>query len=644
MRPSVRTDHATLGLFGFGLLLAGHVPDLSAKTPYSAPAPRVEKVEPPSWWTNHTINPVRLLIRGTALHGARITATTPGIIPTAVAVNTAGTYVFVSVAIEPHVPAGEHPLTLETAGGKVSVPFRIAPRLDRAKNSQGIGTDDVIYLIMPDRFANGDPSNDVPPGAPPGATDRKNPRAYHGGDLRGIIDHLSYLRQLGVTALWLNPWYDNWNGLEEGGSPRSARQPFAYYHGYHAVDYYAVEDRFGDMATLQGLVAQAHAVGLKVIQDQVANHAGSHHPWAADPPFDRWFNPRRTIPRPFRLEVLLSPHASPASVEAVVNGWFTERLPDLNQQEPEVARYLIQNALWWIGMTGIDGIRQDTLQYMPRAFVRELCLALHREYPEMRMIGEVWDADAAHTAFFMGGRQGWDGIDTGLDAVFDFPLWQTSRDVFTGKKPVRALRSALKYDALYPDASRLVTMVGNHDVARFLSLEGGTLSGAMLHTAFTLAVRGTPQLYYGDEIAMKGADHDSNRDDFPGGFPGDTRDAFQSTGREPDEQRMYEWTRDWLALRHQHAALRRGTQIDLAWDDDSYLFARQHADDVVLIAINRSAEPRQISAPADGLRMPAEAVLRPLLGGAGEGRVTGGVITLALPANTIAPFGVLKGN
>src|SRR5687767_8727636 len=250
----------------------------------SSAAPQFQKVDPPSWWAGHTINPVRLLIRGVALHGARVTSTTPGITPSAVVVNPAGTYVFVSVAIDPHVAAGEHALRITTMHGEAAVPFRIEAPLDAATNFQGLTSDDVVYLIMPDRFANGEPANDVPSGAPAAATDRMNPRAYHGGDLRGIIDRLPYFKELGVTAVWLNPWTENWNGIEGEGDRRTT-----YYHGYHTIDYYAVEDRFGDMATLRELVQKAHTHGIKIIQDQVANHVGSQHPWVNDPPLPQWF-------------------------------------------------------------------------------------------------------------------------------------------------------------------------------------------------------------------------------------------------------------------------------------------------------------------------------------------------------------------
>ncbi len=510
---------------------------------------------------------------------------------------------------------------------------------------------------MPDRFADGDTTNDVPRDSPPAANDRNNPRAYHGGDLRGVIDHLSYLKELSVTALWLTPWYDNWNGINQCDKPWC---PNTYYHGYHAIDYYGVEDHFGNLATLRELIEKAHALGLKVIQDQVANHVGSHHPWVANSPLDDWFHGTLANHQlnKFQNSVLLSPHANRDEVRNTLDGWFNDDLPDMNQDEAEVARYEIQNALWWVGTTGIDGIRQDTIQYMPRSFIRDLSNALHRQDSRMWMVGEVMERDAAQTAFFVGGHTGWDSIDTKLDSVFDFPLWHTSLLVFTGKLPVRSLRDQLKYDALYPDPSKVTTLVNNHDTPRFMSLDGATLEGAMMHTAFTLSVRGIPQLYYGEEIAMEGKEDPDNRRDFPGGFPGDKRSAFSAEGRTQTEQRMYEWTafaadgrtqteqrmyewtRNWIRLRSQHSSLREGRLIDLFYDDDSYAFARQDQSETVIVAINRAAKEKQITVPASSIGLRNGANVAPLIGRSGGGRVANGQATLTVPARTAVAFAV----
>jgi len=638
MPTSRRVDQFVVAVLGvLSCLVAGQL--LFAALPQTG-APLVTKVEPPSWWARHTVNPIRLLLRGKNLAGARIRSLDQTIKASEIIVNANGTYAFVNVNISPTAKPGSHNLLLENAQGKVTVPFVIERSLTSQNHFQGITTDDVIYLIMVDRFANGDPTNDVPPGSPATANDRNNPRAYHGGDFRGIIDRLSYLKELGVTALWLTPWYDNWNGVHTCNKPWC---PSTYYHGYHTIDYYAVEDHFGDLATLQELIEKAHSLGLKVIQDQVANHVGSQHPWIRDEaPLSDWFHGTLAHHQlnKFQNSVLLSPHANENEVRNTLDGWFSEDLPDMNQDQPEVARYEIQNALWWTGISGIDGIRQDTIQYLPRGFIRDLSNALHRQYPKMWMVGEVFERDAAQTAFFMGGRSGWDNIDTKLDSDFDFPLWSTSLGVFTNKLPMRALRDQLKYDALYPDAARLTTLVNNHDTARFMSLEGATVEGAMMHMAFILSVRGIPQLYAGEEIAMEGKEDPDNRRDFPGGFPGDKRNAFTAEGRTQTQQRMYEWTRSWIALRREHAAIRDGRLIDLFYDDDVYVFARQDKLETVLVAVNRSAERKEINLPADSIGLKDGLKFKALIGSAAGGQVTGGQMKLVLPAKTAIAYGI----
>jgi glycosidase len=601
------------------LTLASSVAALAQAPSLARPqAPAVVKVDPPSWWANYTINPVRLLIRGRNLTGAVIKSPSTSLRFSNLRINANATYLFADLHISPATKPGKYSLFIENSAGRAELPFVIEEPL-AVGPKEGISADDVIYLIMIDRFADGDRSNDNPPDAPSEANDRTNPRAFHGGDLRGIIDHLPYLKDLGVTAIWLTPWYDNWNGVNRCDKPWC---PNTYYHGYHAIDYYAVEDRFGDLNTLRELVQKAHALGLKVIQDQVANHVGSQNPWVKDPPLPNWFHGTLAEHRlnTFKNSALLSPHSTAQQVREVLDGWFSDDLPDMDQDEPEVARYEIQNALWWVGVTGIDGIREDTIQYMPRPFIRDLSLALHRQYPKLWLVGEVFERDAAHTAFFIGGHTGWDGIDTRLDSVFDFALWNTSLGVFTNKLPVRALRDQLKYDALYPDPAKLTVLANNHDTARFLSLKNATMTGAKLHTAFVLSVRGIPQLYYGEEIAMEGGEDPDNRRDFPA-------HAFAATGRSAKEQEMFEWTRAWIRLRREHSALRRGRLIDLVYDDNVYVFARQDNSETVVIGINRQDKPAEVTIPFKSLT--------PLLG---EVRADTFQTKVTLPANSAVAF------
>ncbi len=560
----------------------------------AAQSPVIEKVEPPNWWANHSINPVRLLVRGTNLNNAKVVSPVKSLKVSNVRVNSRGDYLFFDVAIARDAKVGKYNFEVSTASGKTSVPFEISAPLDAKTNFQGITNDDVIYLIMPDRFADGDAANNKD-------VDRQNPRAWHGGDFKGITSKIPYFKELGVTAIWLTPWYDNSDDITTCDKPWC---PMTSYHGYGAIDYYGVENHFGTFADLRELINECHRNGIKVIQDQVANHVGFKHPWMKNPPLENWFPP--FTQEKFNNSVLLSPNGSQAERDNLLHGWFDFSLPDMNQDEPEVARYEIQNALWWIAATGIDGIRQDTIQYMPRPFIRDWSSAILKQYPRFYMVGEVMERDSAHTAFFQGGKTGWDNIDTKLPSVFDFKLWETSNEVFTGKKPLRALRDVLKYDGLYGNVNNITTLSSNHDTKRFMSLDGATVEGAMLHLAFMLSTRGIPQIYYGEEMGFTGGDDPFNRADFPGGWQGDKVNKFTKAGRTADEQKMFEWTRNGIRSRKNELALINGRTVDLFYDDDVYAFARiaigsssknviAETNEAIILVFNRSANTKSVS-------------------------------------------------
>ena len=551
--------------------------------------PKITKVEPPNWWAGHTINPIRVLVRGESFQNAQINSKSNFLKVSNVKINSRGDYLFFDVTVSKNARVGRYVFEVSTESGKTVVPFEISAPLNVKTNFQSITNDDIIYLIMPDRFANGDTTNDAPANSPKQANDRNNPRTWHGGDFRGIAQRIPYLKELGVTAIWLTPWYDNPDNVTNCDKPWC---PNTNYHGYHAIDYYAAENRFGTMADLRALIETAHRSGIKVIQDQVANHVGIQHPWAKNQPLENWFS--KYSPNTFNNSVLLSPNASVSERDNLLRGWFNELLPDNNHDEPEVAKYQIQNALWWITMTGIDGIRQDTIQYMPRDFIRDWSSAILKQYPNFYLVGEVFEEDSAQTAFFQGGKAGWDKIDTNLPSVFDFKLWRTSQEVFTGKKPMRALRDVLKYDGLYPNINRVTVLQNNHDTNRFMSLPGATLEGSMLHTAFILSTRGIPQLYYGEEIAMTGGHDPDNRKDFPGGWPGDSHNKFSKEGRSAEEQKMFENIQTWIKIRKRSEALKFGRTIDLNYDEDTYNFARQTKNETRIVGFNRSNETKYI--------------------------------------------------
>ena len=558
-------------------------------------SPSVSKVEPPNWWPGHTLNPVRLLIRGTDLRGATVSA--PGGLQAAnVRANDKGSYLFVDVRIDRGLQPGSYPLRIHTAHGDTTAPFSLAAPLLPAGRFQGFSSDDVIYLIMPDRFANGDPSNDDP-AISKGLFDRKNPHSYHGGDLQGVIDHLPYLKALGVTALWLTPVYDNTN--EPNRQQAVGGRPISDYHGYGTVDYYGIEEHFGTFELLRRLVDQAHALGLKVIQDQVANHVGPGHPWAADPPAPDWFHGTAAhhINEAWQIWTLPDPHASAALKTSVTEGWFADVLPDMNQENNDVAQYEVQNALWWVGTAGFDGIRQDTLPYVGRRFWRDWSAALKRQYPSLRAVGEVFDGDPAIPSFFQGGAARNDGIDTGVDSVFDFPIFFNIRDVFAKGADLDTIPKTLAKDRLYAHPERLVTFLGNHDVARYMSEQGATVENLKLAWTFLFTLRGIPSLYYGDELGMTGDADPENRRDFPGGWKDDTRNAFDAGGRTADENAVFNHVQKLLAIRAATEALRRGTMTDLAVTSHAWVYARESGSAAAIIAINNGAEAADLEVP-----------------------------------------------
>jgi len=544
--------------------------------------PTVSKVEPPNWWPGHTVNSVRVLIHGTELTGATVQAS--GLKTRNVRVNAAGTYLFVDVEIPRKAKAGSYPLQIQTANGKVAADFRLDEPLSPDGRFQGFSADDVIYLIMPDRFANGDASNDDP-AISRGLFDRANSHSYHGGDLQGVIDHLPYLRSLGVTAIWMTPIYDNTNAPNQ--QQAVGGKAISDYHGYGTTDYYGVEEHFGTMELLRKLVDEAHKQGIKVIQDQVANHVGPGHPWVTDEPKPTWFHGSAAQHVNETWQVWSIPDSSAADKlkRDVLDGWFVNILPDMNQDDEDVARYEIQNALWWVGMTGFDGIRQDTLPYVPVAFWKDWSAALHKQYPKLKAVGEVFDGDPAVTSYFQG---------SAVDTVFDFPTYFNMREVFAKGGSFEAAAKTLAKDRYYADANSLVTFLGLHDVRRFMNEPGATTTRLKMAFAYLLTVRGTPMIYYGDEIGMRGGEDPDNRRDFPGGWKEDARNAFEASGRSAEEQEIFAYVQKLLALRAGVPELRHGRFQDLAVTEKTWAFAR---GDEAVVVLNSGDESADVAVP-----------------------------------------------
>ena len=590
----------------------------------AAQVPAVRKVEPPNWWVNYTPE-LSLLLTGENLSGARVESPTQGLTVLAAEASANGHYLFVHLQLNSDLPAGTVPLRLITSAGSVTVQLPLQAREDFRGRFEGISRNDVIYLIMPDRFADGDPSNDRQAGS--NATfNRNNPMAYHGGDLRGIRDHLGYLHDLGVTTLWLTPVWKN-NDSD--------------YHGYHVVDFYALDDHMGSMKEYQALVAEAHGLGMKVLIDYVVNHTGPHHPWASDPPTATWFHgtPAHHLEPAYTFTGLVDPHASPREYLNTLDGWFAGKLPDLNPDDPALGVYLAQNAMWWTEMAQLDGFRLDTFPYSTRQFWSGWHERLRQVYPEINSVGEVSDGDSTITSFFEGGRKQFDGIDTGLATVFDFPLCYALRDVVIHGMSMEKIVEVLRHDELYPHPEMLVTFIGNHDERRFLSEKGS--NPAKLKAAFSLllTLRGIPQIYSGDEIAMPGGDDPDNRRDFPGGFPRDPHDAFTAVGRTAEQQDVFKHVQSLLALRKAHAALRTGKQWHIGWDDTYYAFLRELPGEKLLVVYNNSSSSRDLTIPIGDTPLENAQRLQTVFGSSSADLVSGQV-RVSMPAQALSVFSV----
>ncbi|NJD11227.1 MAG: DUF3459 domain-containing protein [Gemmatimonadetes bacterium] len=389
-----------------------------------------------------------------------------------------------------------------------------------------------------------------------------------------------------------------------------------------------MEEHFGDLAELRRLGDDAHALGIKIILDMVANHTSAYHPWVTDMPTPTWYNgtAEQHLANTWQTWTLKDAYSPPAMRQATLDGWFIDLLPDLNQNDPDVARYLIQNTLWWIGVAGIDGIRQDTWPYVPREFWRDWMNAIHREYPTVNVVGEVLDGDPVQVAFFQGGRAQFDGIDDEVESLFDFPLFYTTRRAFGEGQSLREVAQMLARDLLYPNPDALVTLNGLHDVGRFMNERGATPAGLRLALTFQLTARGIPLIYYGDEINLPGGNDPDNRRDFPGGWQEDARSAFDAAGRTPEEQATWSHVQRLLRLRAARPELRRAPMENLLVGEQTWVYRRGRT----VVALNNGTQPALVRLPAADLWLASPAA--DALGGCAPPRVQAGFVTIEIPA------------
>ena len=577
----------------------------------------VSRIDPTDWFVGMKDASLQLLVYGKNIKSAEVTVDYPGVSIDSIVRLESPNYLLVYLNLK-EAKAGEMVLNFRQGKQSKKVKYRLKKREMAGEKRMGFTNEDVLYMLMPDRFANGNPKNDVIKTMRDKTCDRTAPSLRHGGDMEGIRQHLDYFKQLGVTALWFTPVLEN-------DSPNNGKH--STYHGYATTDYYKVDPRFGTNAEYKQLVAEAHQKGLKIVMDMIFNHCGFEHPWIADMPSRDWFNcPEWLLPEyqtpehikkigtvdgartvndmyrqtSYKLTPVLDPYASKVDMAETVDGWFVPSMPDLNQRNPHVAKYLVQNSEWWIETVGIDGIRMDTYPYADRDAMALWMKTLNNEYPNFNTVGETWVTEPAYTAAWQKDSK-LSKKNSYLKTVMDFAFFdrinraknEETDDWWNG---MNRIYNVLCYDYLYPNPKNVMAFVENHDTDRFLG-DGKDTLALKQALALLLTINRTPQLYYGTEVLMNGTKSvtDGNvRKDFPGGWAGDKHNAFTAEGRTQAENRMFDWLSRLLHWRQDNEVITQGKQTQFCPYKGVYVVARQYHGKTVMTIINGKKEANEL--------------------------------------------------
>lgn len=551
----------------------------------------VKKVEPANWWADMKNPTLQILLYGEQLATYDVSITSPDIFLKEVVKLENPNYLFLYVDLSEAAPQ-TFDILLKKGKKQEVIPYEIKSRREQASAVEGFNSSDVLYLIMPDRFSNGDASNDVIPGMKESKIDRNDPFARHGGDLKGIQNHLDYLTDLGVTAVWLNPIQEN--DMSEGS-----------YHGYAITDFYRVDRRFGTNEEFRTLVEQANKKGLKVVMDMIFNHCGREHFFFQDMPSKDWFNYKgEYVQTTYRTAVQMDPYASDQEKKVAIDGWFVLSMPDLNQRNKHVADYLIQSSIWWIEYSGINGIRQDTHPYADFDMMARWCHEVQTEYPDFNIVGETWLNSNTQIAFWQKDSKLAAPRNSNLRTVMDFPLMDHMVNAFheeTGDwgGGVFRLYDYLSQDYIYADPMNLLTFLDNHDTSRFCrnEEEAKNLDRFKQGVTFLLTTRGIPQLYYGGEILMAADKANGDgllRCDFPGGWEGDANNEFLAANRTPLQNEAFSFLQKLLTWRKGNKAISQGTLKHFVPQNGVYVYERAYDGKSVVVLLNGSDKAQTI--------------------------------------------------
>ena len=570
-------------------------------------AVKIDRIEPTDWYVGLKDASLQLMVYGKDIKTADVTTDYPGVKIDSLVRLDSPNYLLVYMNIKDAQP-GTMTLLFQQGKQKKKVNYTLKAREKKGEERYGFSNADVLYMLMPDRFASGRTDNDQIKGLRPYKNDRTQPSLRHGGDLEGIRQHLDYFKELGVTALWFTPVLEN-------DSPDHGTQ--STYHGYATTNYYRVDPRFGSNEEYRQLCDEAHAKGIKIVMDMIFNHSGYEHPWTLDMPSKDWLNtPEWLSPEnqanavemktmdgaakvndkylqtSYKLTPVVDPYASKIDLHETVDGWFVPTMPDLNQRNPHVIKYLIQNSIWWIETVGIDGIRMDTYPYADRDAMAQWMKIIGEEYPNFNTVGETWVTEPAYTAAWQKDSK-LSEKNSYLPTVMDFAFYDRINQAKNEETDAwwngfNRIYNNFVYDYLYPNPSNVMAFLENHDTDRFLG-EGKDTVALKQALALLLTVNRTPQLYYGTEVLMNGTKHitDGNvRKDFPGGFPGDTKNCFTREGRTQAENAMFDWLSRLLHWRQGNDVIIKGKQTQFIPFNGIYVIARQYNGKTVLTILN----------------------------------------------------------
>ncbi len=565
-----------LALVAFFMISA--LPSFAAVKPIK---PTLDRVEPTFWWTGF-INPNLQLM----VHGEKISETRPeikydGVELVATSSVENPNYLFLDLMISPEAKPGIFEIQFKQNGKAIiTTTYELKAREKNSSARIGFNSSDVMYLIMPDRFANGDPSNDSKADMPEKA-DRSNPNGRHGGDLKGIQDHLDYLRDNGYTAMWVNPVLEN-------------NMPSVSYHGYSTTDFYKVDGRLGSNEDYRQLSIEGKKKGIKMVMDMIFNHCGSSHWWMKDMPMKDWLNgyPDFKITN-HKKTVVQDPYVSESDAKELTDGWFVPTMPDLNQRNKFVANYLIQNSIWWIEYVGLDGIRMDTYPYPDKQMMADWTFKVMKEYPNFSIVGEEWNTNPAAVAFWQRGKINSNGYVSDMNSLMDFPVQNAIVKSMTDSWGFNHLYEALALDFLYPKANNLVTFADNHDTERFFTAIGEDVSKLKTAMTFLMTTRGIPQVYYGGEILMTGFKRDGDgfiRKDFPGGWMGDQVDGFKGIGLSSAQLDAQQFMKKLLNWRKGKDVVHNGKLKHYYPTDNFYVYFRTNEKESVMVVLNLNTE------------------------------------------------------